>query len=246
MSNWFDPFNSSSGGGGGGPVKLSTKEGNTLVNESDGLYGTPEQISAKPGNALVREDDGLYAKQRINSKSNFNLNPNQWTEDKTITILGENIKSNSIISLGVQNNITEDQYNKLAAAKIIVKEQNEGAVVLKAFGDIPDESIPMEIIIADSETSIDGTNIALKDRTTSLFYTLFINNGKLNFEEVSSTEKSIIYTEIILKDRTTGRNVSVFMDNGSLYMEQPGNYITLDNGSYITLTNGDRLTYEVN
>lgn len=243
MSNWFDPFNS---GGGGGSVKLSAKEGNTLVNESDGLYGTPEKISAKPGNALIKEDDGLYAKQRISSKFNFNLNPNKWTEDKTITILAEDIKSNSIISLGVQNDITEDQYNKLAAAKIIVKEQDTGSITLKAFGEIPDEVIPMEIIITDSEISIDGTNILLEDRTTELFYSLFVDNGKLNFEETSSTEKSIIYTEITLKDRTTGKDVYIFMDNGNLYIEQPGNYITLNDGSYITLANGDRLTYEVN
>ena len=72
MTGFFNPFCSGSGGGGGGgPIKLSTKEGNTLVNESDGLNGAPEQISAKPGNALIKEDDGLYAKQRISSKSNL-------------------------------------------------------------------------------------------------------------------------------------------------------------------------------
>lgn len=217
-NGFFNPF-ASSGGGGGGSVKLSSKQGNILTNEADGLYGAPAQISAKPGNILTKEDDGLYAKQRVSLRYNFSLNPNQWTEDKTITILEENIKSNSIISLGVQNNITEDQYNKLAAAKIIVKEQDSGSITLKAFGEIPDESIPMEIVITDSEISINGTNVLLEDRTTELFYSLFIDNGKLNFEETSSTEKSIIYTKITLKDRTTGKDVYIFMDNGNLYIE---------------------------
>lgn len=63
------------------------------------------------------------------------------------TITNAKIKSDSIITLTYPYTITDEQYEALADAEIRSANQTDGSIVIRALGDVPSISIPIQMII---------------------------------------------------------------------------------------------------
>lgn len=74
------------------------------------------------------------------------LAASSWSNSQ-ITIASEYIQDYNYISIGMQNTITLEQYDALAAAKIICISQVAGTITLKCLGTIPSIDIPIVVVI---------------------------------------------------------------------------------------------------
>lgn len=69
----------------------------------------------------------------------------------SLTIEGVDIDENTQVLLNPIFDISNEQYQALSAASIITgKTTSNGEIVLKAFGDLPNINLPVEIIIVDN------------------------------------------------------------------------------------------------
>ena len=107
----------------------------------------------------------------------------KWT-DNQYTITSSFIKADNYIHLSAAKNITNEQYDALALAKIICTEQADGQITLKALGATPSIDIPITIIIEGGVFENIQNTIILQDKTTGENYQFELDNGELSFVEV--------------------------------------------------------------
>ena len=122
--------------------------------------------------------DGEPAKARV---INMTLAASNWIE-KTYTINSDLIKADNYISIGLSKNVTLEQYDALAIAKIICIEQSEGRIVLKSLGTQPTIDIDISLVIEGEQINVITQMVKLNDDTTGTTYSLGVDNGKLYIE----------------------------------------------------------------
>ena len=129
------PSGGGSGGGGGGgstPTASQVKFNN---------FGTSLQ-STDVQSALIEIFNKTYGMTFVP----ITLLSILWNGGQYV-IQDSNIKSDSVISINLQNDSTTEQYDAIASAAISVKSQATGYVILLANGDVPTIDIPILLTI---------------------------------------------------------------------------------------------------
>lgn len=84
-----------------------------------------------------------------------------WNE-KQYTLTSDLIKENNYISISFGKNISSEQYDCLAKAKIICTTQIDGQIIFKSLGDVPNIDIPIIMVIEEKVMQnvafVEGTN----------------------------------------------------------------------------------------
>lgn len=170
-TGFFDPFGSSGGGGGGGPT---TADKVSYNNTESGLQSDNVQSAIDKLVELIKLQNSKLLKVET---IGYGLFPELW-ENNEYHIQSEHIIATNYICLDMARQITEEEYDALAAAKIINTEQTNGEIVIKALGEVPQITIPIAItfflqrpisdcIIWDSVTNI-PYQIEVRDRDVIL------------------------------------------------------------------------------
>lgn len=101
-----------------------------------------------------------------------------WTE-RQYSLISDLIKENNYISISLGKNISLEQYDSLAKAKIICISQTEGELILSCLGTVPNMDIPILMVIEGEQIDIINQSISLSDDTTGETYIIGINNGEV-------------------------------------------------------------------
>lgn len=130
------------------------------------------------GNKGDKGEDGAPSKVKI---INMTLAASNWV-DNTYTISSDLIRADNYISIGTSKNITLEQYDALAIAKVIYVEQSEGQIILKSLGTNPTIDIDICLVIEEEQIDVVTKTVELTDDTTGTTYILGVDNGKLYIE----------------------------------------------------------------
>lgn len=106
----------------------------------------------------------------------------EWNENQ-YALASDLIKENNYISISFGKNISLEQYNCLAKAKIICITQIDGQIVLKSLGTVPNIDIPIVIVIEGEQIDIINNSILLTDDTTGETYKVGVDNGEVYSEK---------------------------------------------------------------
>lgn len=101
-----------------------------------------------------------------------------WNE-KQYTLTSDLIKENNYISVSFGKNISSEQYDCLAKAKIICITQIDGQIVLKSLGTVPNIDIPIVMVIEGEQIDTINSSILLTDDTTGETYKVGVDNGEV-------------------------------------------------------------------
>ena len=101
-----------------------------------------------------------------------------WNE-KQYTLTSDLIKENNYISISFGKNISSEQYDCLAKAKIICITQIDGQIVLKSLGIVPNIDIPITMVIEGEQINTINNSILLTDDTTGETYKIGVDNGEV-------------------------------------------------------------------
>lgn len=101
-----------------------------------------------------------------------------WNE-KQYTLTSDLIKENNYISISFGKNISLEQYDCLAKAKIICVTQVDGQIIIKSLGTVPNIDIPIIIVIEGEQIDIINNSILLTDDTTGETYKVGVDNGEV-------------------------------------------------------------------
>ena len=101
-----------------------------------------------------------------------------WNE-KQYTLTSDLIKENNYISISFGKNISLEQYDCLAKAKIICVTQIDGQIIIKSLGTVPNIDIPIIIVIGEEQIDIINNSILLTDDTTGETYKVGVDNGEV-------------------------------------------------------------------
>lgn len=108
-----------------------------------------------------------------------------WTE-RQYSLTSDLIRENNYISISLGKNISLEQYDCLAKAKIICTSQAEGELTLSCLGVVPNIDIPILMVIEGEQIDVINQSISLLDDTTGETYTVGIDNGEVySAKEVS-------------------------------------------------------------
>lgn len=105
-----------------------------------------------------------------------------WNE-KQYTLTSDLIKENNYISISFGKNISLEQYDCLAKAKIICVTQVDGQIIIKSLGTVPNIDIPIIIVIEGEQIDTINNSILLTDDTTGETYKIGVNNGEMYSEK---------------------------------------------------------------
>lgn len=101
-----------------------------------------------------------------------------WNE-KQYTLTSDLIKENNYISISFGKNISLEQYDCLAKAKIICVTQVDGQIIIKSLGTVPNIDIPIIIVIEGEQIDTINNSILLTDDTTGETYKIGVDNGEM-------------------------------------------------------------------
>ena len=101
-----------------------------------------------------------------------------WNE-KQYTLTSDLIKENNYISISFGKNISLEQYDCLAKAKIICVTQADGQIIIKSLGTVPNIDIPIIIVIEGEQIDTINNSILLTDDTTGETYKVGVDNGEM-------------------------------------------------------------------
>lgn len=101
-----------------------------------------------------------------------------WNENQ-YTLTSDLIKENNYISISFGKNISSEQYDCLAKAKIICITQIDGQIVLKSLGTVPNIDIPIVMVIEGEQIDIINNSILLTDDTTGETYKVGVDNSEV-------------------------------------------------------------------
>ena len=105
-----------------------------------------------------------------------------WNE-KQYTLTSDLIKENNYISISFGKNISLEQYDCLAKAKIICVTQVDGQIIIKSLGTVPNIDIPIIIVIEGEQIDTINNSILLTDDTTGETYKIGVDNGEVYSEK---------------------------------------------------------------
>ena len=105
-----------------------------------------------------------------------------WNE-KQYTLTSDLIKENNYISISFGKNISLEQYDCLAKAKIICVTQVDGQIIIKSLGTVPNIDIPIIIVIEGEQINTINNSILLTDDTTGETYKIGVDNGEVYSEK---------------------------------------------------------------
>lgn len=101
-----------------------------------------------------------------------------WNE-KQYTLTSDLITENNYISISFGKNISLEQYDCLAKAKIICVTQVDGQIIIKSLGTVPNIDIPIIIVIEGEQIDTINNSILLTDDTTGETYKVGVDNGEM-------------------------------------------------------------------
>ena len=101
-----------------------------------------------------------------------------WNE-KQYALTSDLIKENNYISISFGKNISSEQYDCLAKAKIICITQTDGQIILKSLGVVPNIDIPITMVIEGEQIDTINSLILLTDDTTGETYKVGVDNGEV-------------------------------------------------------------------
>lgn len=101
-----------------------------------------------------------------------------WNE-KQYALTSSLIKENNYISISFGKNISSEQYDCLAKAKIICVTQVDGQIIIKSLGTVPNIDIPIIIVIEGEQIDTINSSILLTDDATGETYKIGVDNGKM-------------------------------------------------------------------
>ena len=168
-------FKESSGGAGAGIEGAIDTYTITFTNN------TTYDFQIKNGEKGEKGEQGIQGEPAKARVINMTLTASNWVE-KTYTINSYLIKADNYISIGLSKNVTLEQYDALAVAKIICIEQSEGRIVLKSLGTQPTIDIDISLVIEGEQIDVITQTVKLNDDTTGTTYSLGVDNGKLYIE----------------------------------------------------------------
>lgn len=105
-----------------------------------------------------------------------------WNE-KQYTLTSDLITENNYISISFGKNISLEQYDCLAKAKIICVTQVDGQIIIKSLGTVPNIDIPIIIVIEGEQIDTINNSILLTDDTTGETYKIGVDNGEVYSEK---------------------------------------------------------------
>ena len=105
-----------------------------------------------------------------------------WNE-KQYSLTSDLIKENNYISISFGKNISLEQYDCLAKAKIICVTQVDGQIIIKSLGTVPNIDIPIIIVIEGEQIDTINNSILLTDDTTGETYKIGVDNGEVYSEK---------------------------------------------------------------
>ena len=105
-----------------------------------------------------------------------------WNE-KQYTLTSDLITGNNYISISFGKNISLEQYDCLAKAKIICVTQVDGQIIIKSLGTVPNIDIPIIIVIEGEQIDTINNSILLTDDTTGETYKIGVDNGEMYSEK---------------------------------------------------------------
>ena len=106
------------------------------------------------------------------------LSSTGWNKGQ-YTLTSDLIKANNYISISFGKNISLEQYDCLAKAKVICVTQIDGQIILKSLGTVPNIDIPIIIVIEEEQTDIINNSMLLTDDTTGETYKVGIDNDEM-------------------------------------------------------------------
>lgn len=101
-----------------------------------------------------------------------------WNENQ-YALTSNLIKENNYISISFGKNISLEQYDCLAKAKIICVTQADGQIIIKSLGTVPNIDIPIIIVIEGEQIDTINNSILLTDDTTGETYKVGVDNGEM-------------------------------------------------------------------
>lgn len=101
-----------------------------------------------------------------------------WSE-KQYTLTSDLITENNYISISFGKNISLEQYDCLAKAKIICVTQVDGQIIIKSLGTVPNIDIPIIIVIEGEQIDTINNSILLTDDTTGETYKVGVDNSEM-------------------------------------------------------------------
>lgn len=105
-----------------------------------------------------------------------------WNE-KQYTLTSDLITENNYISISFGKNISLEQYDCLAKAKIICITQVDGQIIIKSLGTVPNIDIPIIMVIEGEQIDTINNSILLTDDTTGETYKIGVDNGEVYSEK---------------------------------------------------------------
>ena len=106
----------------------------------------------------------------------------EWNENQ-YALTSDLIKENNYISISFGKNISLEQYDCLAKAKIICVTQVDGQIIIKSLGTVPNIDIPIIIVIEGEQIDTINNSILLTDDTTGETYKIGVDNGEVYSEK---------------------------------------------------------------
>lgn len=171
------------------PEWLSSLKGDTGETGATG----PQGIQGEKGDAGEQGPQGIQGEQGPQGEKGdpatakiieTTLLSTGWNE-KQYTLTSDLIKENNYISISFGKNISLEQYDCLAKAKIICIAQSDGQIILKSLGIVPNIDISIIIVIEGEQIDTINSSILLTDDTTGETYKVGVDNGKMyNVKEI--------------------------------------------------------------
>ena len=165
------------------PEWLSSLKGDTGETGATG----PQGIQGEKGDVGEQGPQGIQGEQGPQGEKGdpatakiieTTLLSTGWNE-KQYTLTSDLIKENNYISISFGENISLEQYDCLAKAKIICVTQVDGQIIIKSLGTVPNIDIPIIIVIEGEQIDIINNSILLTDDTTGETYKVGVDNGEV-------------------------------------------------------------------
>lgn len=165
------------------PEWLSSLKGDTGETGATG----PQGIQGEKGDVGEQGPQGIQGEQGPQGEKGdpatakiieTTLLSTGWNE-KQYSLTSDLIKENNYISISFGKNISLEQYDCLAKAKIICVTQVDGQIIIKSLGAVPNIDIPIIIVIEGEQIDIINNSILLTDDTTGETYKVGVDNGEV-------------------------------------------------------------------
>lgn len=168
-----------------------SEEGIMTINYSDSTSEDVGNVKGPKGDVGEQGPQGIQGEQGPQGEKGdpatakiieTTLLSTGWNE-KQYTLTSDLITGNNYISISFGKNISLEQYDCLAKAKIICVTQVDGQIIIKSLGTVPNIDIPIIIVIEGEQIDTINNSILLTDDTTGETYKIGVDNGEMYSEK---------------------------------------------------------------